>query len=213
VTVSGILRRVNGPDTQTDPRPTPAAEQEDDRTVTAEHHDATDPTAIGTDPRVRAGAVCLAVVAGVSVVLAWLLYAQVTSTCSGSGCLGASGGFLLVGVLAAALALPAFVEPAAIVVAERPGARRRLRVAGWAALASLGWTALWMGLVHRFAGALPGDDSPILQAVSIAIVALVAATVVLVPLLGRRRLPVEIARVVFVLLALWAVWRFSTLGG
>jgi hypothetical protein len=204
---------VNRPETQTDPRPIPAAEQEDSLTVTAEHHDDATDLAVGTRARVRAGAVCLAVVAGVSAVLAWLLYAQVTSTCSGAGCLGASGGFLLVGVLAAALSLPAFVEPAAIVVAERPGERRRLRVAGWAALASLGWTALWMGLVHRAASVLPGDDSPILQAVSIAVVALVAATVVLVPLLGRRRLPVEIARVVFVLLALWAVWRFSTLSG
>ena len=176
-------------------------------------HDPELPEAVvDTRSRLRAGAVCLAVIAGVSVVLAWLLYAEVTSSCSGTGCLGASGGFLIVGLMAAVLALPAFVEPAAIVVAARPGGRRRLRIAGWSALASLGWTALWMGLVHRTATVLPGSDSPILQAVTIAFVALIAGTVVLIPLLGRRRMPVEIARVAFVLLAVWAVWRFSTLG-
>jgi hypothetical protein len=179
-----------------------------DSTATPEPPEAT----VDTRARLRAAAVCLAVVAGVSAVLAWLLYAEVTTTCSGAGCLGASRGFLIVGVMAAVLALPAFVEPAAIVVAGRPGGRRRLRIAGWAALASMGWTALWMGLVHRTATLLPGSDTPILQAVTIAFVALGAGTVVLVPLLGRRRAPVEIARVAFVLLVVWAVWRFSTLG-
>jgi hypothetical protein len=166
-----------------------------------------------TRSRLRAGAVCLGVIAGVSAVLAWLLYAEVTSTCGGTGCLGTSGGFLIVGVLATLLSLPAFVEPAAIVVTDRPGGRRRLRTAGWAALASLGWTSLWMGLVYRAAALLPGSARPVLQAVTIALVGVAAATVVLVPLLGRRRLAVEIARVLFVLLTVWAVWRFATLGG
>jgi hypothetical protein len=213
---SGILPRVNRPDTRTDDRPTTDSVQETyvhESSAPESSAPETEEAGVDTRARIRAGAVCLAVVAGVSAVLAWLLYAQVTSTCSGTGCLGASGGFLIVGVLAAALALPAFVEPAAIVVAERPGGRRRLRVAGWTALASLGWTALWMGLVHRAAGVLPGSDSPVLQAVTIALVALVAAVVVLVPLLGRRRAAVEVARVVFVLLTIWAIWRFGTLGG
>jgi hypothetical protein len=196
---------VNRPDAQTDPRPADAAEQHEDLAVSA-----TEPA--DTRSRLRAAAVCLAGIAGVSAVLAWMLYTQVTSACSGTGCLGASGGFLLVGVLAAALALPAFVEPAAIVVAGRPGSRPRLRVAGWAALASLGWTALWMGLVHRAAALLPGDDTPILLAVVIALVALVAASAVLVPLLARQRMAAEIARGVYVLLAVWAIWRFSSLG-
>jgi hypothetical protein len=169
-----------------------------------------------TRSRLRAGAVCLAVVVGVSAVLAWLLYAEVTSTCSGAGCPGSSGGFLIVGVLAALLAMPAFVEPAAIVVADRPDGpdrRRRLRTGGWAALASLGWTSLWMGLVYWTVALLPGSDRPVLQAVTIALVGVTAATVVLLPLLGRRRVAVETARVVFVVLTLWAVWRFGTLGG
>jgi hypothetical protein len=201
---------VNGPDTQTDPRPADTAEQREDLPVNTEEPTVDQPA--DTRSRLRAAAVCLGVIAGVSAVLAWLLYAQVSSTCAGTGCLGASGGFLIVGVLAAALALPAFVEPAAIVVSERPGGRRRLRVAGWAALASLGWTALWMGLVHRGASLLPSSDRPILQAVTIALVALVAAAVVLVPLLSRQRVAAEIARVTYVLLAVWAIWRFSTLG-
>lgn len=196
---------MNRPDTQTDSLPADTAEQPEDDSVST-------PEPVDTRSRLRAAGVCLAGIAGVSAVLAWMLYTQVTSTCSGTGCLGGSGGFLLVGVLAAALALPAFVEPAAIVVAERPGSRPRLRVAGWAALASLGWTALWMGLVYRAAGVLPGDDTPILLAVTIALVALVAASVVLVPLLARQRVAAEAARVVYVLLALWAIWRFSTLG-
>jgi hypothetical protein len=206
---------VNRPDTAADTLFPHAAEHEDDLQVNTDHSAGSpvEPSSADTRMRLRAGAVCLGVVAGVSAVLAWLLYAQVTSTCSGTGCLGASGGFLIVGVLAAALALPAYGEPASIVVSERPGAPPRLRVAGWAALASLGWTALWMGVVNRAATILPGDDSPILQAVSIAVIALVAAAVVLVPLLGRRRIGVEVARVVFALLTIWAIWHFATLGG
>ncbi|HEY0487136.1 MAG TPA: hypothetical protein VGD72_12900 [Mycobacteriales bacterium] len=161
------------------------------------------PEPVDARSRLRTAGVSLAGLAGVSAVLAWALYTQVRSPS------GASGGFLLVGALAAGLSLPAFVEPAAIVVSGRPGRRPRLQVAGWAVVASLGWTALWMGLVDGGASLLPGDDTPILLAVTVALIAVVAGCLVLLPLLARRRAAVQAARVVCVLLAVWALWRFS----
>jgi hypothetical protein len=198
---------VHRPEGQATHRATRAPEHPEDWPVAEDAGGALD-----ARDRLRSAGVCLAVVAGVSAVLAWLLYAQVT-VCNGAGCRQSDWSFLVLGVLTVTLPLPAFVEPAAILVADRPGRGRRLRVAGWTTAASLAWAAGWTGLVSLVAPLLPRDDSPILQALAITLVAVAVAAVVLVPLLARRRALAELGRVAYVLVPVWAIWQLSTLGG